>query len=104
MPALARSTLMPHFQTIYRAESHYTRAVPVALQYSQTLRDTYVEWHVLWSDVSSSSRTNTRGMTTTVDFSTVGTHDFSAPLIARHSGLAMEAAIITSRSSTAASA
>ncbi|WP_437730543.1 RICIN domain-containing protein [Sorangium sp. So ce1335] len=90
LPALAKSTLMPHFQIVYRADSQYTGAVPVTLQYSQTLRDTYVEWHFFWSDVFWSSRTNTRWATTTVDFGAVGIHEFTAPLIARHSGLAMD--------------
>ncbi|KYF64882.1 hypothetical protein BE11_03265 [Sorangium cellulosum] len=90
LPFLAKSTLTPQFQAIYRADSRYTGAVPVRLQSSQTLRDTYVEWHVFWSDVFSSSKTNTIWTNTTVDFSHVSIHEFSAPLIARHSGLAMD--------------
>jgi hypothetical protein len=70
-PQLAKSTLFPQFETVYIAPSDYRGRPTVRFQSTQMLRDTWVDWHLFWSDAHSKWSSLARSWDYSVDFARI---------------------------------
>lgn len=90
LPALAKSTLDPKFEAIYRADQTFSGTVDVATTVDQVLRDTWTDCYFFACDIHSKSYTTTLTLQGVADFGAVSTTDVYVPLVIKSNDLAMD--------------
>lgn len=90
LPGLATSNFVPGFEAIYRAGLDFKGQVPFTLTAKQTMRNTWVDWYVFFSEAHTWASTMTQTLSMTADFSRVGTDEAWVTLTAKHSNKCLD--------------